>query len=445
MTRGAENDRVADCPGGTTAQHSKEHLLISPWACPGRHFTALTVLAALMIVTVAVPALADPNPQTATAGALTPDQDPFYRAPADIASYPPGRIVASREVIPNVGPLPVSVRAWQLAYRSTDQHGQPILAITTLLSPTGDRAGPGSRPIVSYQAFEDSVGSKCAPSYGMVSGNTGESGTAGTVKPERISPYLQAGWALAIPDHEGPQAFFGVGRESGLITLDGIRAVKSFTGDHSVGPDSPVAMSGYSGGAQATGWAAQLQPAYAPELKLAGAAVGGMPADLTTVARFIDGGPFAGFEFAVADSLARAYPSAGIPALLNAHGVRDFQAIRGLCQDAILATFAFHTLSHDATVTDPLAVPAVAAALTQNKLGVAGAPQVPIYDYHVDTDEVVPVGQDDATVQLWRANGARVQVVRDVVGGHVGEYAKRLPAAVRFLQDRFDGKPFFAG
>jgi hypothetical protein len=45
--------------------------------------------------------------------------------------------------------------------------------------------------------------------------------------------------------------------------LDGIRAVKSFTGDRSIGADSPVAMPGYSGGAQATGWAAQLQPTYA--------------------------------------------------------------------------------------------------------------------------------------------------------------------------------------
>ncbi len=420
--------------------------MISSLNCPARIFTVLGALAALIVVTAGASALADPNSQSAaTAGSLTPDQDPFYRPPTDIASYSPGRIVAIREVTPDIGPLPVPVRAWQLSYRSNDQDGQAILAVTTLLSPTGDWTKPGSRPIVSYQAFEDSVGSKCAPSYNIASGNSGASGTGSMVEPERISPYLQAGWALAIPDHEGPQAFFGVGRESGLITLDGIRAVKSFGGDRSVGLDSPVALSGYSGGAQATGWAAQLQPAYAPEVTLAGAAVGGMPADLTTVAKFIDGGPFAGFEFAVADSLARAYPSTGIPALLNARGVQDFQAIKGMCQEAILAAFPFRTLSHDATVTEPLAVPSIATALELNKLGVAGAPQTPIYDYHVDTDEVVPVGQDNVTVQLWRANGAKVQLVRDVIGGHVGEYAKRLPATVQFLQDRFDRKPFTAG
>jgi Secretory lipase len=419
--------------------------LTSPPNRSARIATALCALTAAVIA-AAAPALADPDPQVVTtAGALTPDQDPFYRPPAGIASYAPGGIVASREVSAGIGPLPVPLRAWQLSYRSNDQNSQPILAITTLLSPATDWTKRGSRPIVSYQAFEDSVGSKCAPSYNIASGNAGALGTGSMVEPERIAPYLQAGWALAVPDHEGPQAYFGVGQESGLITLDGIRAVKNFTGDHSIGADSPVAMSGYSGGAQATGWAAQLQPTYAPEVKLAGAAVGGMPADLTTVAQFIDGGPFAGFEFAVADSLARAYPSAGIPALLNARGVQDFQAIKGLCQDAILTTFPFRTLSHDATVAEPLAVPAVADALNANKLGLAGAPRTPVYDYHVDTDEVVPVGQDNATVQLWRARGAKVELVRDVIGGHVGEYAKRLSATVAFLQDRFDGKPFAAG
>lgn len=403
----------------------------------------LSALAGLLAPVLAAPAMADPNMHTfAAAGALTPDQDPFYRAPADIASYAPGQIVASRAVNPNIGPLPVPVQGWQISYRSNNHSGQPIVAVTTLITPAAEWTKKGRRPIVSYQAFEDSVGSKCAPSYNIASGNSRELGTGGMIEAERIGPYLQAGWALAIPDHEGPQAYFGVGRESGLIILDGIRAVRNFTEDKSVGADSPVGMSGYSGGAQATGWAAQLQPTYAPDAKLVGAAIGGMPADLSIVGKFIDGGPFAGFEFAVADSFARAYPSAGISALLNARGLEDFQKIRGLCQTEILSAFPFHKLSHDSTVGDPLAVPAIAEVLTLNKLGIAGAPQTAIYDYHVDTDEVVPVGQDNATVQLWRAKGAKVQQVRDTFGGHVGEYAKRLQATVKFLQDRFDGEPF---
>jgi hypothetical protein len=64
-------------------------------------------------------------------------------------------------------------------------------------------------------------------------------------------------------------------------------------------------MSGYSGGAQVTGWAAQLQPTYAPDVKLTGAALGGLPADLAAVMRQLNGGPFGGLEFAIAQSFLR--------------------------------------------------------------------------------------------------------------------------------------------
>ncbi|HZE16596.1 MAG TPA: lipase family protein, partial [Mycobacterium sp.] len=77
-------------------------------------------------------------------------------------------------------------------------------------------------------------------------------------------------------------------------------------------------------------------------------------------------------------------------------------------------------------------------------LGITGAPQTPIYDYHAVTDEIVPVGQDNETVQLWRAKGAKVQQTRDLFGEHVKEEAVRIPAVVSFLRDRFDGKPFDA-
>jgi hypothetical protein len=44
-------------------------------------------------------------------------------------------------------------------------------------------------------------------------------------------------------------------------------------------------MVGYSGGAIATGWAAQLQPTYAPELAFVGAVAGGTPADFGLLTR----------------------------------------------------------------------------------------------------------------------------------------------------------------
>jgi hypothetical protein len=418
----------------------KRALLKRIWSRPA---CVLTALAVLVTPTIAAAATADWNaPTTAAASVLPPDQDPFYRAPADIASFAPGRILASREVTAKLGPLPVPVKSWQISYRSNSQAGQPILAVTTLISPTDEWKKPRKRPIVSFQVAEDSVGSTCAPSYNIVRGKTGDPGTNGMIDAAQIAPFLVQGWALAIPDHEGPQAYFGVGQESGPITLDSIRAVKSFTADHSIGADSPVGLSGYSGGAQVTGWAAQLQPSYAPDIKLIGAALGGLPADLAAVGKYIDGGPFAGFEFAVAQSFLRAYPSARISALLNRRGINDFGAMAGKCLHDILPGFGFRKLSRDTTVADPLSMPAIAQVLTLNRLGITGAPQIPIYDYHAVTDEVVPVGQDNDTMQSWRAKGAKIHQVRDFVGEHVEEATVRLPSVVNFLRDRFEDKPF---
>jgi hypothetical protein len=70
---------------------------------------------------------------------------------------------------------------------------------------------------------------------------------------------------------------------------------------------------GYSGGALASQWANEVQSTYAPELKFAGVAAGGVPADIEYVARRIDGGVFAGIYIGAAVGLSRAYPETTRP------------------------------------------------------------------------------------------------------------------------------------
>ncbi len=60
-----------------------------------------------------------------------------------------------------------------------------------------------------------------------------------------------------MPDFEGPKSVFMAGPQAGHAVLDGIRAVKNF-GTGGVGAANKWALNGYSGGAQATGWAAEL-------------------------------------------------------------------------------------------------------------------------------------------------------------------------------------------
>ncbi|MFE9428549.1 lipase family protein [Kitasatospora sp. NPDC006697] len=395
---------------------------------------AAALLAALatcgaLLLPLAAPAAAG---SAAVPGSVPPDQDPFYAAPVDLGSYQPGQVVAGRPVPrPMLDWIPMPVDVWQIAYRSNDSHDRPELAVTSLVVPKAAWTGPGARPVVSLQSPEDSLGTQCAPSYLLATGQDNQDAALGV-------ELLAANWAVAIPDHEGPRSVFLAGPQEGHAVLDGIRAVRNFAAD-GIGAANPWALTGYSGGANATGWAAELQPGYAPDVHLVGAAIGGTPAAPPAVASYLDGGPFAGFEFAAAYGVAAEWPESGITGLLNSRGQQDFAALRGSCESAVLNRFAFRRLAEDTTVTDPFGVPSVAAVLRQDTLG-SRAPAVPVYDYHADTDEVVPVGQDDQLVADWCAKGATVQRERDLLGEHVEEAAARETAVSLYLAARFAGE-----
>ncbi|NKZ04241.1 lipase family protein [Actinomadura latina] len=388
---------------------------------------ALLAIATAAALVTAAPARADDPP----AGSVPPDQDPFYSAPADIGTYAPGRIVATRAIVPKAGNLADTADAWQISYRTNDSHDRAELTVTTLLVPKKAWTGAGSRPAISVQAAEDSTGTQCAPSYGISSGSLVASSSV-----LFAAPLLDKGWAVAMPDFEGPKSVFMAGPQAGHAVLDGIRAVKNF----GTGGLGKWALNGYSGGAQATGWAAELQPSYAPDVELAGVTMGGTPADPGAVARSLDGGLFSGFEAAATVSLDAEFPEAGIQKLLNDKGRQAMADARGKCVTDLLTGFAFKKLADYSTVPDPLSVPSVAAMLKKNTMGSA-APGAPVFNYHANTDEIVPVGQANALVKAWCSKGATVQTVRDAIGEHALEALVRNNDVVAFLADRFAGKP----
>jgi len=368
---------------------------------------------------------------TSGPGSVVPAQDPFYTAPANIASYAPGQIVASRAVTLS---LSTPSNAWQISYRSDDSHGNPEMAVTTLVVPTAPWTGLGTRPAVSYEIAEDSTGTQCAPSYQMAS-------TGGAGEDLDLNTMLSNGWAVQDPDYEGPGSQWMAGVQAGHAVLDGIRAADSFL-PGGLSSSTRWGLDGYSGGANATGWAAQLQPTYAPALHLVGVAMGGTPADPKAVATYLDGGLFSGFEFAAAWGISQAYPEANIPSLLNAKGEAAFTKIGGgECLLSILSAFPLKQIANYANVSDPLDVPSVAAVLAEDTLGNAKPTSAPIYDYHANTDEVVPVAQDNTLVQNWCARGASVDKVRDLIGEHGLEAVLRLGDTETFLTDRFLGEP----
>ncbi|MCX4098412.1 lipase family protein [Nocardia sp. alder85J] len=367
---------------------------------------------------------------------VAPQQDLFYQPPASLSTLAPGTIVADRPV--TLADPPAATAAWQISFRSNDSHDEPILAVTTLMVPTTPWPGPGLRPAVSLQFAEDSTALQCAPSYTLRAATSAADGLQSS-QAALPAALLQRGWAVAVPDHEGPRSAFTAGPSSGHVVLDGIRAAARFTAG-GLTPDTPWGLTGYSGGGTASGWAAQMQPSYAPELHITGAAIGGTPSDLMLLNRVNDNGPASPMVLETLAGIDAEYPEARISELLNAHGRDVFSQIRRMCTQQALTTYAFTSLRNLSAVPGLLDDPHVAGVLADNTLGHL-TPRIPIYDYHGVLDELVPVGQDDSFVHQWCSDGATVQIVRDPLFEHIVEGTAHQDDAVNYLADRFTSVP----
>ena len=101
-----------------------------------------------------------------------------------------------------------------------------------------------------------------------------------------MAPLLDQGYYVVSPDYEGPKLTFTIGKQSGQAVLNSIRAALKSGKITNIKDDAKVVMWGYSGGSLASGWAAALQPSYAPELggNLLGAALGGFVTNITATA-----------------------------------------------------------------------------------------------------------------------------------------------------------------
>jgi hypothetical protein len=198
-------------------------------------------------------------------------------------------------------------------------------------------------------------------------------------------------------------------------------------------------MWGYSGGAIASGWAAELQPTYAPEINLKGAALGGTPADLLAVGRALDGGPLSGVVLQATLGLAREYPVFTLGFNEAGHALAADLADSCGLGDAVVR-YPFRRMEEFTLVPDPLNFPYVVEVMKQVKLG-STAPAAPVYVYHAVLDEGIPFAQAAQLGADWCAKGADVTFHADLLSEHVILGATGAPAAIDFLADRFAGRP----
>jgi hypothetical protein len=329
---------------------------------------------------------------------------------------------------------PFAARAWAITYVSTDAAGKPTTVTGTLLVPTA--AGHGTRPLVSVAVGTQGLADRCAASAQLRAGTEYEG--------FGIALLIAQGWAVVVTDYPGlgtpGEHPYAVGRELGPSVLDAVRAARQVP-DAGLSATGPVALMGYSEGSAAAGWAAELQPAYAPDVPLVGAALGGLVADLGAIAASLDGKANAYLVGYAAVGLAAAYPQLDLDRLLTAHGRQVIAALEQTCADATAdAAYPDGTRLSSLATTDLFTVPAVAAVLAANRLGTI-APAAPLLVVHSRVDDIVPFAQARAAVTTWCARRATVDFDPLPVGTHAGADIAFIPEAVSWLAARFAGTP----
>ncbi|MGV9414816.1 lipase family protein [Nocardia sp. NPDC003693] len=387
----------------------------------------------------------------APAPALPNTTDPFYTPPAEYEAAQPGEILRSRPIQASYfQAIPLPVQAWQLLYRTTKADGSPYAAVTTVLKRTGAEQ-PST--LLSFQNMIDAVAPHCAPSQILLQGQVPwiDPSSPGPIKlgtmandTPLVVAALVRGMAVAVPDFGGIDNNFMTPRDPGFAVLDGIRAAEDFEPFGLPGRDTRALLWGYSGGAIASAWAAQEHPTYAPELDIAGAALGGPVGDPRATLEAINGkAMLGGLVPVVFSALVHESPTAAaaLDRYLTPEGLQRVADAAGSCTPQNMAANYGFDLNRFLTVplTDLLNDPVISAALEAMKLGTV-APSIPQYVYNSVEDEGALIAGVDDLVERYCAAGTPVTYRRETmpmpVSAHTLEWFIGAPAALAWLEAR---------
>ncbi|KAM7203391.1 Secretory lipase domain containing protein [Naviculisporaceae sp. PSN 640] len=398
-------------------------------------FVTLGLLSLLILLSTSV--------THASAVDIPPSLDPWYRAPLEypLSVAEPGQVLKIR---PAPGSLNLTVgnllTAYQILYRSIDSQYNPTFDVTTLFIPlwqarcSSSSAHLCAHAILSYQIPYDTCNVDASPSYGLHVGDPyGE-----------ISDALGLGWFVSVPDYEGPLASYAAGVQAGHATLDGVRAVLQVAGYFGLRMDiAKVALWGYSGGALASEWAAELQSAYAPKLKIAGMALGGLTPNVTSVTEYINGRVCAGLIPAGLLGMATQHPDAYEwilgrlkPALKSA-----FLAVKSMTAAQSITSFQYQNI-YDYFIggESDLHAPVMKKMYdTDGYMGYHGVPRMPTFVYKATNDELSSVRDTDELVERFCGVGANILYHRNTAGNHNQELVNGRQRAFGFLKAVLDG------
>ena len=375
---------------------------------------------------------------------VPPSEDLFYAVPENLEDVAPGTILRHRKPpapIAAFGLIKSNLKdSHQILYRTADSFDNATATVLTVLVPYN----ADYTKVLSYHVAEDAPNLDCAPSYAFQFGSeTG--GFFGTIVSQAelllVQAALEQGWVVIVPDHQGPKAAFLANKHAGQAILDGIRAAlqsKDITG---IDPHSAVCMWGYSGGGITTGWAAELQPTYAPELEIAGAAMGGIEPNLQTSIGLVNSSPAAGLLASGMLGLANEYPA--VERILQENLKPEFEYLFERAKRQCLGAISQDFMNKDVIAMfenpDVTKRPEVVEILKQNAMGQA-VPKAPVFLYKGVFDQISPVRETDAIYDFYCANNASVEYQRDALAEHAVAAVSGAPGALAYLIDAMNAR-----
>ncbi|OBF11699.1 lipase family protein [Mycobacterium sp. ACS4331] len=373
---------------------------------------------------------------------LVPSKDPFYLPPAGYEHARPGTVLRSRDVqLAFLGVIPQRIVATQLLYRTTDMDGEPEAVVTTVLVPT-ERSPHRPTPVLSYQCAIDAVSDRCFPSYALRRGAHAV-GSLPQLEFLLVAAALAEGWAVSVPDHEGTRGMWGAPNEPGHHVLDGLRAALSAP-RLDLDPAAPVGLWGYSGGGLATAWAAEVCADYAPELNVVGAVLGSPVGDLGHTFRRLNGTIYSGLPATVVAALTHIYPD--LRRLIDEHATPEGQKMLARIErmTTMHAVLRHIRTDMDALVDCPLDElldsPEIQHVFKDIKLG-RTAPTPPVLIVQAVHDRIVSVDDIDELTDVYKTGGSHVTYHRDMFSEHLLLHPMSAPMTLRWLIDRFEGRP----
>jgi pimeloyl-ACP methyl ester carboxylesterase len=383
---------------------------------------------------------------TASVASAAPVEGPggseFYIPPTSVPTGATGELFWYRPTTENLNVALPANKAWKVLYQSSNQQGTPDWVTGTVMVPTAAWKGKGPRPVVSYGIGTQGIAKKCAPSLQMEEGTEYDGGAAIAA--------LKAGYAVAITDYQGyaEGAVFQPyldGKSEGDAVLDAVRAARQLP-ESGITESNPVIAWGYSQGGQAAGWAGELQPSYAPDVKLIGVAAGGTPSNLQAVASFGNGSVAAGFALLGPLGLHYGYPTefpfigefsnskgqeVGIKLLTADCAIQALKEFRGLkFEELTTGERSFQKLEEE--------FPVIPRVLKEQSLGTKKI-SVPVYHYHGLEDEFVPVTQDVELHQEWCSLGV-TDDFQLYPGDHLLTDPTAIPDVMKWIEERVAGK-----